>query len=222
MVDLHLTYGDAAVFLGADPRFSVIDAIENTYRLDEAIFRGLVVHTKSGLDLLASSDRAMTAPIDVTKIGLVIDVAARHYRYLVLDVPRSEPAVLESLAAVKTIVVVANQELATVKSAGRIAGMLRQRYGKEHVRVVVSRHDTRADIGEADIERAVGGPVQHLFPSDYRVALEAMNTGVPIVLGNHNRLASSYVAFARQLAGLEPADGDQRGLFGMLTGRRRA
>jgi pilus assembly protein CpaE len=222
MIDLHLTYGDAAVFLGTDARFSVIDAIENSYRLDEAIFRGLVVRTKSGLDLLASSDRAMTAPIDVTKVGQVIDVASRHYRYLVLDVPRSEPAVLESLAAVKTIVVVANQELATVKSAGRIAAMLRQRYGKERVRVVVSRHDPRADIDEGDIQRAVGGPVEHLFPNDYRVAVEAMNTGVPIVLGNHSRLSASYVAFARQLAGLDPTDADQRGLFGRLTGRRRS
>jgi len=222
MIDLHLTYGDSAVFLGTDARFSVIDAIENSYRLDEAIFRGLVVRTKSGLDLLASSDRAMTAPIDVTKVGQVIDVASRHYRYLVLDVPRSEPAVLESLAAVKTIVVVANQELATVKSAGRIAAMLRQRYGKDRVRVVVSRHDPRADIDEGDIQRAVGGPVEHLFPNDYRVAVEAMNTGVPIVLGNHSRLSASYVAFARQLAGLDPADADQRGLFGRLTGRRRS
>jgi pilus assembly protein CpaE len=222
MIDLNLTYGDAAVFLGAAPRFSVIDAIENTYRLDESIFRGLVVRTKSGLDLLASSDRAMTAPIDVTKVGQVIDVASRHYRYLVLDVPRSEPAVLESLAAVKTIVVVANQELATVKSAGRIAAMLRQRYGADHVRVVVSRHDSSAAIGERDIQRSVGSPVLHLFPSDYRVAVEAMNTGVPIVLGNHSRLSASYVAFARQLAGLDPTGADQRGLFGRLTGRRKS
>jgi len=181
-----------------------------------------VVRTKSGLDLLASSDRAMTAPIDVTKVGQVIDVASRHYRYLVLDVPRSEPAVLESLAAVKTIVVVANQELATVKSAGRIAAMLRQRYGADHVRVVVSRHDSSAAIGERDIQRSVGSPVLHLFPSDYRVAVEAMNTGVPIVLGNHSRLSASYVAFARQLAGLDPTGADQRGLFGRLTGRRKS
>ena len=46
LMDLHLSYGDAAVFLGAEPRFSVADAMENTHRLDEAFFESLVVQTK--------------------------------------------------------------------------------------------------------------------------------------------------------------------------------
>ena len=54
MIDLHLAYGDAAVYLGADTRFSVVDAIENLHRLDSAFFKSLLVHTSSGLDLLPS------------------------------------------------------------------------------------------------------------------------------------------------------------------------
>ena len=34
LIDLHLAYGDAAVFLGVDARFSVLDALENMHRLD--------------------------------------------------------------------------------------------------------------------------------------------------------------------------------------------
>jgi pilus assembly protein CpaE len=224
MVDLHLACGDTAVFLGAEPRFSVKDAIENVDRLDEAFFRSLVVHTKSGVDLLASSDRVMTMSVDVAQIRQVVDVASRHYQYIVLDVPRSEPVVLEALETAKTIVVVANQELATVRSAARMASMLRQRYGKDRVRVVVSRYDPRAEILQNDVQRAVGGSrIQHVIPSDYRVALEAMNTGRPLVLGNHTRLSASFVAFARDLAGLDVTDDaapSSRTLFGRLTGRR--
>src|SRR5215203_6345729 len=58
LIDLHMSYGDAAVFLGAEPRFSVVDAIENTHRLDEAFFDSLVVATKSRVQLLASADRS--------------------------------------------------------------------------------------------------------------------------------------------------------------------
>ncbi len=47
LMDLHLSYGDAAVFLGAEPRFSVADAMENTHRLDEAFFQNVVVQSKS-------------------------------------------------------------------------------------------------------------------------------------------------------------------------------
>ena len=35
LIDLHVACGDAAVFLGAEPRFSVADALENIHRLDE-------------------------------------------------------------------------------------------------------------------------------------------------------------------------------------------
>ena len=48
LIDLHPAHGDAALFLGAEPRFSIIDALENTHRMDAAYFKGLVEHTKAG------------------------------------------------------------------------------------------------------------------------------------------------------------------------------
>ena len=90
LVDLHVANGDAAVFLGVEPRFSIVDALENTHRLDEAFFSNLVVHAKSGVDLLASSDRVMVTPVDVRRIRTILEFAERHYKYIVLDVPRSD------------------------------------------------------------------------------------------------------------------------------------
>ena len=116
-MDLHVANGDAAVFLGAEPRFSIVDALENTHRLDEAFFQELIVKTKAGVDLLASSERMMTTPLDVRRIRTLLDLAERHYRYVILDIPRSDAAVLDALEGVKQIVIVANQELATVRSA---------------------------------------------------------------------------------------------------------
>src|SRR5262249_47608765 len=126
--------------------------------------------------------------------------AARHYRYVVLDVPRADPTMLESLEQVSTIVVVANQELATVRSASRMAAAFRQRYGRDRVKVVVSRFDQHAEIGRKEFERVIGAPVASIFPSNYRVALGAMNVGRPLVLDNHNKLAASFASFARELA----------------------
>ncbi len=68
LMDFHLSYGDAAVFLGAEPRFSVADAMENTHRLDEAFFESLVVQSKStGVHLLASAERAV-GTVDMRRI----------------------------------------------------------------------------------------------------------------------------------------------------------
>jgi len=38
LIDLHVGLGDAALFLGVEPRFSVIDALENVHRVDESFF----------------------------------------------------------------------------------------------------------------------------------------------------------------------------------------
>ena len=95
LIDLHLAHGDAAVFLGAEPRFSVVDALENMHRLDEAFFKSLVTRSKAGPDLLASSDRALVATGAHQGIRRLVEFAARVYRYTVLDVPRSDAAALE-------------------------------------------------------------------------------------------------------------------------------
>jgi pilus assembly protein CpaE len=203
LIDLHVSNGDAAVFLGAEPRFSIVDALENTHRLDEAFFRNLIVKTKAAVDLLASSERMTTGPLDVRRIRTLLEMAERHYRYVVLDVPRSDAAALDALEGVKQIVIVANQELATVRSASRMAATLRQRHGKDKLTVVLSRPDRLAEIGHEDVERAVGVKVKHTVPSDYRRALEALNKGRPLALENLNELSGSLERLARSLAGLE-------------------
>jgi pilus assembly protein CpaE len=223
LMDLHMSTGDAGLFLGEEPRFSVADAIENVHRLDEGFFRSLVVRSKLHLDLLASADSAVQGPVDSGRIRSLVEFARRHYSYTVLDVPRSEPAALEALEPAAWIVIVANQELATVRNAGRMAASLRLRYGKERVVVAVARHDGSAGIGRADIERAIGVKVKYVLPSDYRRAVEALNTGQPVSLGNHCALAGSFRQIALDLAGLPASDDMPRtsgGFLGLLTGRR--
>jgi pilus assembly protein CpaE len=223
MIDLHLAYGDAAVFLGADARFSVLDALENLHRLDAQFLKSLVCRTASGLELLASADRPSTRLLDVRRLGSVIQLAASQYSYTVLDVPRSDLTVLDTLDDVANLVVVANQELATVRNAGRMASALRARYPNTNVTTVINRTDGRSEINQQDVEKAVGGTISHQFPSDYRRALLAMHKGRPLALDNHNQLSASFTALARDLAGLGNKKAERTtsgGFKGFLSGRR--
>jgi pilus assembly protein CpaE len=222
LADLHLTHGDAALLFGAEPRFSIVDALENTHRFDEAFFRGLVTPTKAGPEMLASSDHAMLPYGDVQRFRAVVEFAAQLYRYVVLDVPRADGAALEALGAASQIVVVANQELAAARSASRIAAALRHRYGRDRVAVIVSRVDKHAEITQADIEKVVGSKIEHMLPSDYRLAMDALNRGRPLAFDNHNALAAGFRGLARALAkiGPDPQRPQPGGsFFGRLTGR---
>jgi pilus assembly protein CpaE len=222
LIDLHLAYGDAAVLLGVGARFSIVDAVENLHRFDGAFFNSLLARTASGVDLLASSDRPAAKPIDPKRLATVVEFAATQYPYTVLDVPRSDTTVLDSLDQAATIVVVANQELATVTNAGRMSAALRSRYRKAKVMTVINRSDRRSEIGSQDIERAVGGAISFQVPSDYRRALHAIHKGRPLALDNHNELSASFKALAQELAGVKPERPAERpvGLIGRLAGRR--
>jgi pilus assembly protein CpaE len=204
MADLHVTgHGDAALLFGVEPRFSIVDALENAHRLDEAFLRGLVVRAKPGVDVLASPDRPSTKQPDSRHVRTLIERLATHYRSVVLDVPRSDFGLFDALETVSAVLLVVNQELPTVRRAAQLAGLLRQRLGKDRVATVVSRYDSRAEIGQDDIERVVGLPVWGVLPSDYRLALSAANQGKPLIAENRSRLANSVRQLARRLIGAE-------------------
>jgi pilus assembly protein CpaE len=201
----------------------VVDALENMNRLDVAFFKGLVTKAKAGPDLLASSDRAFVGTAAVQQIRQLVEFAARMYRYTVLDVPRAEAATLDALDLASRIMVVANQELATVRNASRIVDALRRRYGKERVGLLISRYDSGAQIGQDDVERVTGAKVSGTIPSDYRLALQALNAGRPLMIENHNKLAASFRQIAHKLAGTKERDDEPEassGLFNRLLGRR--
>ena len=220
LIDCHIGHGDAALFLGVEPRFSILDALENVHRIDEAFFNSIVEKTKAGIDLLAASDRISHGAVDPQRVRALIDFAASRYRYVLLDLPRTDTSTLDALEIVSTVVVVTSQELPSLRSAGRLAHMLRTRYGSSRVMAVMNRFDRRADIAHADVERVIGDAVKHLIPSDYRVAIEALNVGRPVAL-DQGALADSFRSLAGDLGGIVKQKRERpTGVFGRLAFRR--
>ena len=128
------------------------------------------------------------------------------------------------MEAASAIFVVVNHELPTVRSAHRLVSMLRQRYGAERVSVIVNRADRHSEISLEDIKKAIGAPIKHVFPNDYRQAVSAANKGEPIASSTQGRLAQSFHELARVFVGQAseaalPAEDSSR-LFGWLTPRK--
>ena len=220
VIDLHIGTGDAALFLGVEPRFSVVDAIDNVHRMDESFFNSVAEKTKAGIDLLAASDRLTHGGVDLQRLRTLIEFASNRYRYVVLDVPRSNMSLLDALEIITTVVVVTSQELPSLRSAGRLAHLLRTRYGSSRVMAVMNRFDRRAEIAHTDVERVIGDSVKHLIPSDYRVAIEALNVGKPVAL-EPGALSNAFRSLAGDLAGIVKQQRERSsGVLGRLAFRR--
>lgn len=221
LMDLHQASGDAAVFVGAEPKFTMGDAVENIHRLDLNFFRGLVVPMTPNTDLLASPERMPAAPAPVPHIHRVVDFAVSAYRYVVIDLSRADLPAIDGLARVAGVFVVVNQELATLRSAARLLPLVRQRHG-DVLRTVLTRADDNNAITLSDVEQALGTRIAERFPNDYPAALNALNIGRPLAIDSTTELATSFKRFAATLAGVhtkktEPA---RTGLFARLSPRR--
>jgi pilus assembly protein CpaE len=221
-IDLHMAHGDASVFFGVEPRFSVLDALENIHRLDQTYMKGLVTTTKGRLDLLAAANRPQLVPIDALRVRALIEFVTTTYPWVVLDCPRTDGTLMEALDATTAVLVVANQELATLRSASRMAATLRQRCGAHRVKLAMNRFDTESEIGRKDVERVMAGRIDYTLPSDYRAAVAALNKGEPLALQPQSRLATAFDELARDMAGLGPAQRESArgGFFARLGGRR--
>jgi pilus assembly protein CpaE len=206
--------------MGAEPRFSVLDAFENLHKVDETFLSGLVEKTQCGAHVLASTARPVNVATSPTATRTLLELAARRYRVTVLDVPRTDPAMLEALDPATVIAVVTSQELSAVRGAAATVATLRQRYGSQRLRVVINRYDKNGPVSAKDIAKVVGEPVACQILSDYRVAAEAINVGRPIV-SEDGRLARALRAAAAELVNVgTKAEQPSSGMLGRLAWRR--
>jgi pilus assembly protein CpaE len=221
IVDLKPGLGEVSLFLGVRPRFSVLDALDNMHRLDREFLRELVVKHKSGLEILAGSDQFdRPGDNDVTGIEELLRILAKQYDYIVVDAGSQVSTV--SIAAIYTadqMYLVANPDVPSVRNAQRLLDRVRQLGAcADRVRFLLNRAAEPYPIPPKQIEGAVGHPIHHTFPSDYKTVSTALNSGVPLALAGNSDIATQFDSFTRQI--VDPsADGSmnaagKRGLLG--------
>lgn len=199
MIDLNTASGDAALLLGADPRFSLLDALANTHRADETFFRGLLTDTRCGLPLLAAPAVPFGAAIEAGRLRALLDFVRQRYRYTIVDVPRAGSAAREALRAAGVTVIVTNQEIATLRSTALMANAIRSDQSVDPARMILNRYDPGAALEKKDAEELTGLPVVACFPSCYRLIADAANRGEPICASKHD-IGRAFARCARELA----------------------
>ena len=114
---------------------------------------------------------------------------------------------------------VANPDVPSVRNAQRLLDRMRQLGAVgERVRFLLNRAAEPFPIPPKQIEGALGHPIHHTFPSDYKTVSAALNSGVPLALAGNSEMATQFDRFTRGI--LEPgADdpsvaGQKKGLLG--------
>ena len=109
-----------------------------------------------------------------------------------------------ALYAADSIFLVANPDVPSVRNAQRLLDRVRQLGAcGERVRVLLNRAAEPYPIPPKQIEGAIGHPIHHTFPSDYKTVSTALNSGVPLALTGNTDMAAQFDSFTRGI--LDPA-----------------
>jgi pilus assembly protein CpaE len=222
IIDLKPGLGEVGLFLGIRPRFTIIDAIDNLHRLDREFLKELVVTHKSGLEILAGSDQFdRPGAGDAGAIEELFRLLAKEYEYILVDAGSQINACsISALYTADHMFLVANPDVPSVRNAQRLLDRVRQLGAcGERVRFLLNRAAEPFPIPPKQIENAVGHPIHHTFPSDYKTVSTALNSGVPLALAGNSDMASQFDRFTRRIldpsAELQPGPGPKKGMLGI-------
>jgi pilus assembly protein CpaE len=219
LMDANLQFGDVGVLLNLNPKSSSIaDAVES--EPDGEIIDSVMIEHSTGI-------RVLLAPPTPEGADLVTPAYLRkiveHLRigndFTVIDLPSGlSDHSLAVMDAADTILVLTALEITTIKNVRLFLEVAEQlEYARSKIRLVINRADAAQGIRIADVEASVRRPIDGTIVSDGRLAVLAVNRGVPFVVSHpESVLARDVTKLAKTLAGEVSANQDQpnkRGLF---------
>ena len=121
LVDLNLHAGDLDIFFGIQPRFSIVDLVENRSRLDDSLLSGYMAAHSSKLQLLpAPRETADADDIKPENVAEVLHILRQRYDYVVIDPHHTLDAItLAALDNADDILLVLTLDVSSIRSAQR-------------------------------------------------------------------------------------------------------
>ena len=191
LVDFYAEYGDAALLLGlaAPGTPNIVDLAAKGAEISEALVDDHLLTHSSGLRLLpgATQPAVDNPPLSVDFAGKLLTILRRRFRWIIMDVPPTmTPAIAHVISRCQQFVVVCNlMELHTLHDTTQlIAGIVGKYVDRDRTRLIANRVLRSNCYLAAELEEASGQRVVHSIPDAGDIALEAVNSAVPFVIGN--------------------------------------
>jgi pilus assembly protein CpaE len=218
LVDANLQFGDVGVLLNLNPKNrSMLDAVEGG-EPDGDIINSVVVDHSTGIRVLLAPPSPEGADL-VTPAYLrkMLDFLHASHDYVVVDLPSAlTDHSLAVMDAADQIVVLTALEITTIKNVRLFLEVADQlEYDRSKLRIVINRADSAQGIRIPDVEASIRRSIDGQIVSDGRLAVLAVNRGVPFVVSHpEGALSRDITKLARTLAGEAARDKPgKRGLF---------
>ena len=220
LVDANLQFGDVGVLLNLNPKNrSIMDAVERG-EPDGDVIDSVVVDHSTGIRVLLAPPSPEGADLVTPQyLRKIVDHLRGTHDYVVVDLPAAlNDHSLAVMDAADMILVLSALEITTIKNVRLFLEVADQlEYDRGKIRLVINRADAAQGIRIGDVEASIRRPIDGSIVSDGRLAVLAVNRGVPFVVSHpEGALSRDIFKLARTLAGESTATTDKpskRGLF---------
>jgi pilus assembly protein CpaE len=184
LADLNLQNGDAASFLGLEPRYSLADFVSNRARLDESLIKSFITPYSTNLGLVAAPLEMHEAEeIEPGHITEILHLLCQRYEHIVLDLPHTfDPVTIAALDTADDIILAMALDIPGIRSTKRALKVFdRLGYLRPKIHIVVNRWTKNIDVELRKVEAHLGQEFLGFVPNDYRKVMDSINLGRPIV-----------------------------------------
>jgi pilus assembly protein CpaE len=206
LLEFARPFGQIALMLDAEPRFTLLDALERAPRLDESLLPSLMTRHKSGVEILMgprhlalSAEQRQTVTLE--SLLRIFELARSVFDFVVVDLG------FVNAAEWARVMHDADTLLLVCEPGALALGML-ERYLKAvdsagldraQFQVVVNRSRQNDDSAISAHERELNQTFFARLPNDYRQVSEAVSLGIPLTAVANNPLVARYRDMAAKL-----------------------
>ena len=183
IVDLDLQFGDVHIFLDMDPKETIADLMQDmSAQSIDAVRSYMSIHS-SGVHVLCAPKSPEYADIvSAERLESLLGLLRAYYDFVIVDTAVNfSDATLAALEASTSILFVTGLDVSILKNSKLAMGILESLGQKKKVKVIINRAVEIKSIEIADVQRIIDAPILARFPSDYMVAVAALNLGQPFV-----------------------------------------
>jgi pilus assembly protein CpaE len=193
--------GHAALHLNLRPQFGVLDALQNLHRMDFSLLDGLMTETEEGLHVLAGPQQPYPTEPTPGELARLFDLLVSHYKFVVVDASsRLDPTTRLLSDLSNAVLVVAQADVVSLWSAGRIHTFLEEGTGRDRLRVILNRYKKIPGFSDEDVQQVTNCKVLWKVPNAFQTVSPSIDHGAPVVLQEGPEISRSFRALAETLA----------------------
>jgi pilus assembly protein CpaE len=201
LIDLDLQFGDVHIFLDIEPTDTIAELVQEFSSPNIDLIRSYMTVHSSGVHVLCAPKSPEYAElISPEKVQSILSLLRTYYDYVIIDTPPIfNDVTITAIEASTTVLFITGLDISILKNSKLSLSLLESLQQTDKIKLIVNRAVSVSSITLNDVKKLIDCPIWAKIPNDYKVAVTALNRGVPFVTGAPKSELSRSVSMVAEL-----------------------